>query len=306
MAVTTFSATSSPRSTATAEEHSSLNNEETGKTKFLHTNPVALLPHEILPNEIFRNEFIQRLSPKDVSEYVNSLFNKKTGKGEVGKLAQINLFQENLRGIYELTPEQFTAYKNSYHKLSSKDVSISNAKFLSLFKSLRTLELNNALATPEIFNVLQNIPTITHLNLKWCTQIEDLFFLQHLPNLTHLKFSWCTQIEDFSFLQLLPNLTHLDLTGCGQIQDLSFLKFLPNLTHLDLSNCRQIQDLSFLRHLPHLSYLGLVMCWQIKDFSFLRHLPHLSHLGLVMCWQIKDWSIFNAYPHIQIDGRPDQ
>ncbi len=254
----------------------------TVENKFVHKNPTTLFPHEALPTEVFM-EFVKNLSSNDAIAYANSLFNNETANREKGENAPINLFKEHLRGVYELTPRLFAEYKNTFDQLGDIDPPISNATFLSLFKNLKTFKLNYKLVTPEIFEVLQNIPTLRNLDL-----------------------SYCNQIQDWSFLQYLPNLIHLDLSRCDQIKLCSFLQHTPNLTHLNLCDCWQIEDYPLLQHKPKLTHLNLSFCDQIDDWSFLQHLPNLIHLDLSYCTQIDDWSIFDAYPHIQITGSPSR
>ena len=123
---------------------------------------------------------------------------------------------------------------------------------------------------------LEYATNLTELHLGR-NQISDVSPLQNLTTLTYLDLGANWRISDVTPLRNLVNLTFLNLRGNG-ISDVSSLSGLTKLVDLDL-HFNRISDITSLRNLKNLIFLGL-RGNEISDVSPLENLTNLTHLSL--------------------------
>ncbi|KAJ1524131.1 hypothetical protein ONE63_010662 [Megalurothrips usitatus] len=174
---------------------------------------------------------------------------------------------------------------------------IKKVQVLSLKKSLR--------------EVVVYVPALTSLNLSGIYNVTDLglsnAFMNDLPTLTELNLSLCKQLTDGAMgriAQHLKNLETLRLEGCSNITNTGLLLIawgLKRLRRLDLRSCWLVSDQG-IGHLSglnretapgnlELEYLGLQDCQRLSDDA-LRHiatgLKKLRSVNLSFCVGICD------------------
>lgn len=191
-----------------------------------------------------------------------------------------------------------------FHSLVQRG--IRRVQVLSLKRSLR--------------DVVHGIPNIESLNLTGCYNLSDNWltqgFIQDVNSLTVLNLSMCKQITDASLMNIsqhLKNLEFLDLGGCSNISNMALLLIaegLQKLKSLHLRSCCVsdvgISHLAGLKRnatshiIPNnssstgtlsLEHLSLQDCYKITDEG-LRHLSdglhNLKILNLSFCASITD------------------
>ena len=103
--------------------------------------------------------------------------------------------------------------------------------------SLTSLSLENGQITDEGLAVLKDLPQLTSLNLRRCTNVTvaGLVHLEHLTNLQRLYLLY-TRTTDAGLAPVakLPQLRVLDLRGCNEITDKGIETIAPLVNLADL------------------------------------------------------------------------
>ena len=229
-----------------------------------------------------------------------------------------------------IPPSGFLNVANLIHlqELNVEFTMIDNNFLLHLQTSLRLLHTLNISSCNNVDNIgLSNvwcIPTLTHLNVSWCTKLTDDGFLgASNVNLIHLNVQGChaigegtmavfsrsgclqelnignTNITDggLAHLRDVNTLEELVANGCGGISDRG-MQGLVNMSikKLDLSGRTSITDVGF-HYLSRLSLcsLKLLNCTQLTDFGLqqIGNLSSLVDLNIDGCGKLTDIGIAN-------------
>lgn len=130
---------------------------------------------------------------------------------EMEKLEELNLF-----GCRQIT-NAIIPLLQSLQGLKKLDISrcnqITDFSFMQHLQKLEELDLSWCIQVRSI-NFLENMPSITSLNLTACN-IAGIDGLLNLKELKNLNLSLCKRLTDISVLQeLVNNLEKVDITGC--------------------------------------------------------------------------------------------
>ncbi len=127
------------------------------------------------------------------------------------------------------------------------------------FKNVEYLELESC--DLKNFDVFQNFPNLTRLNLSAC---DELASIDGLPeNLEALDLTWCDKLEHINVNQRSPNLTRLRINGCAELGSIDGLP--ENLKELDLLNCQKLERLNANQNLPNVRKVSIRDCKRLVD-----------------------------------------
>lgn len=195
-------------------------------------------------------------------------------------------------------------------------VDISDEKYLSELKNLKTLKLLNCRFSPftvervgESINGIGELKNLENFELNFQSlscfpsrERADLNFISKLTKLKSLKINGYS-ITNCDFLKDLTSLEELDLNDCG-VSNISGLAGLTELKSLDIYDHR-LTDISPLANLTKLERLYLTVSSsskksQLKDVSVLSGLVELKQLFLHRNEKIKDFDFLKNLDKLEL------
>jgi internalin A len=98
------------------------------------------------------------------------------------------------------------------------------------------------------------------LNIKWCSELEELSSIETLVCLEVMDVNKCTKLKRIHRLAQLTKLRRLDIVECSELEELPGVEHLTSLKWLDASGCPKLRwgegVVEKLRQ-RQLAYLGL-------------------------------------------------
>ena len=133
-------------------------------------------------------------------------------------------------------------------------------------------------------------PSVTTLNVSYCSQVRNLGLLGELPNLHTLILKRCHHLKAGSLgaLKFFNTLTDLYLDGCYEIGNIEELRDVITLECLSLKYLSSLTDVSPLADLDNLHTLDLEGCRNLQNVTPLGKIGGLTNLSLGRCVKVVD------------------
>lgn len=203
-------------------------------------------------------------------------------------------------------------------------------------KQLTYLNINNARdLSPIGFQALEAFKNLTHLEMEFCQELDDVSFhlitpyltqltylnisnsnlssngikaIVHLKNLSYLDVSRCNGLDDTSLQFITPKLEKLSqliMRACNNVESpgVQAIAHLSTLTHLDVFVCKGMDDISLqviapkLTRLTHFNAFGCKNL-QSEGIKTIAHFKNLTHLNLSFNQSLDDSALQALVPHL--------
>jgi Leucine-rich repeat (LRR) protein len=157
-----------------------------------------------------------------------------------------------------------------------------SAPYFSKIPPIKILDLKHCTNLQNV-DALKGLTALQELNLDGCYALTNVDALKGLTSLTHLNLSNCFAFRNMDVLKSLTSLQDLNLNGCDVLTNVDFLKGLTSLTHLDLSSCYALTNVDALKGLTSLTHLNLYGCNALTNADVLKGLSSLQDIDLGGC-----------------------
>ncbi|XAR53695.1 hypothetical protein NMG60_11022346 [Bertholletia excelsa] len=131
------------------------------------------------------------------------------------------------------------------------------------------------------FPIVNNLPKLTHLLLRGCTELVRLPFTNGIKTLEVLDLSGSSKVEELKD-QKLEGLSALEIFDLSGTAVANLPSNLGNSCHLSLKDCAKLENLAFIETLEHLKVLDVSKAL-FTTLPSLAKLSNLRRLSLLNC-----------------------
>ncbi|XAR53694.1 hypothetical protein NMG60_11022344 [Bertholletia excelsa] len=220
--------------------------------------------------------------------------------------------------LFELADLRWLILRNCYNLETLRSIKkcknlmvidLSGARLLNriedkIFAQNSCLQMLNFSETKiKRFPIVNNLPKLTHLLLRGCTELLRLPFIHGIKTLEVLDLSGSCKVEELKD-QTLENLSDLEIFDLSGTAVANLPSNLGNPHHLSLKECAQLEDLAFIGRLKRLKVLDVSKA-PFRTLPSLAKLSNLRRLSLLNCpnlVELPDWSSLEKLEELNLQG----